>query len=143
MCASNWLLLLYQQLLDFLTWPIKVATLHIVIRLGFSSLIISHIQLHRPLRRDDLQSILLRKVRYWRLPGTYHCNHAPVVDCLSVLDFHNRLSLGARTRKSLVVIGSLASAMQHLYLFYVLIASLFWFSPSRAQDQVDQCAVRC
>jgi hypothetical protein len=122
---------------------IKVAALHTVNRLVFPSLMISYIQLHRPLRRDDLQGIIVEEgtvlAAAWKLP----LQRRPAIDCLSILDFHNRFSLGARTRKSLVVIGSLASAMQHLHLFYVLIASPFWFSPSRAQDQVEQCAVRC
>jgi hypothetical protein len=40
-------------------------------------------------------------------------------------------------------LGLLRPAMQHLYLFsYLLVASLFWSSPSHAQDQVEQCAVR-
>ena len=41
----------------------------------------------------------------WNLP----LQPRPAIDFLSVLDFHNRLSLGLELEKSLVVIGSLAS----------------------------------
>jgi len=93
---------LHQQLSRLSAPPIKVASLYTSKQTRFSSLIISHVQLHRSLKRDDLQSIIVDEGTGIGIGGcleTYCCNLRLTIDC--VLDFHNGLSLGPRTRQSL------------------------------------------
>jgi hypothetical protein len=78
-------------------------------------------------------------VAAWNLPlQPSHCDRPSVCSGLS----QRALTWTSNSTIFNWFIESLASAMQRLCLFFVLIASLFWSSPSRAQDQVEQCAVR-